>query len=87
MGRKKKEMKDYLKFFGGLIAVGVVLAVLGNLAVNNQEIRDFSGKGALLAAYAALGIGVLLSTLGSFGLAYTFKKLLEEKAGRQQLEF
>ncbi len=80
-------MKDYLKFFGGLAAVGTVLAILGNLAVNNPEIREFSGKGALLAAYATLGIGALLLALGGFGLAYTFKKFLEEKTGRQQLEF
>lgn len=83
-------MKDYLKFFGGLTAVGTVLAILGNLAVNNPEIREFSGKGALLAAYAALGIGALLLAGGSFGLAYVLKKVLDEKlfaSNKGRLEF
>ena len=80
-------MKDYLKFFGGLLAIGGILLLVGGFAASNPEIREFSGKGALLAAYSTLGIGVLLLALGSFGSAYALKKLLDEKEGRQRLEF
>jgi len=72
-------MKDHVKFFLGLAIVGVVLLVLGHTAAANTEIKNFDGKGALVAAYAAVFLGLVLFAGGSLGLAYVIKKILERK--------
>lgn len=72
-------MKDHIKFFLGLAIVGVVLLVLGHTAAANTEIKNFDGKGALFAAYAAVFLGLVLLAGGSLGLAYVIKKILEQK--------
>lgn len=72
-------MKDHVKFFLGLAIVGVVLLVLGHTAAANSEIKNFDGKGALFAAYAAVFLGLVLFAGGSLGLAFVIKKILEQK--------
>jgi len=72
-------MKDHVKFFLGLAIVGIVLLVLGHTAAANTEIKNFDGKGALVAAYAAVFLGIVLLAGGSLGLAYVIKKILERK--------
>jgi hypothetical protein len=72
-------MKDHVKFFLGLAIVGVVLLVLGHSAAANSEIKNFDGKGALFAAYAAVFLGLVLLAGGGAGLAYVIKKVLDQK--------
>ncbi|HXF49944.1 MAG TPA: hypothetical protein VNL73_11050 [Verrucomicrobiae bacterium] len=75
----EQAMKDHVKFFLGLAIVGVVLLVLGHSAAANSEIKNFDGKGALFAAYAAVFLGLVLLAGGGAGLAYVIKKILDQK--------
>jgi len=76
-------MKEHLKFFLGVAIVGIVLLVLGHAAASNSEIKNFGGKGALFAAYAAVFLGLVFLASGSLGLAHVIKKILEEKIFEQ----